>query len=196
MVSSVRLHRRYRGFCRPDGCALLCTEDGIAAAYAGYGERLLARARRIVVDPHAAEEVVQDTFTRAWQACSSFDPEQGDVVNWLLTIVTNAAIDLVKARLRRPPVAPSNSSPEATATHGGIDLIALRSELRDALAGLTDAHRDALIETVVLDRPTAEVAARHRIKAATLRTRVHYALRRMRTQLEAPSASTVWASCR
>jgi RNA polymerase sigma-70 factor (ECF subfamily) len=185
MASSVCARRRHRGFCRPGGCALLCTEDGIAAAYASCGARLLAHARRIVVDAHAAEEVVQDAFTRAWQACSSFDPQQGPVINWLLTIVTNAAIDLVKARLRRPPVAPGIAESAAPATHGGIDLIALRSELRDALAGLTDAHRDAVVETIVFDRPTSEVATRHHVNAATLRTRVHYALRRMRTQLEA-----------
>jgi len=186
MVPSNRPPELGRTFCRPGGCAQLCTQDGLAAAYAAYHARLLARARRIVVDPHGAEEAVQDAFTRAWRACSSFDPEHGDVVNWLLRIVTNAAIDLVKVRRRRPQVAPGNPDVDANATHGGIDLVVLRSELRDALAGLSDDHRNAVLETIFFDRPHAEVAARHEINVATLRTRVHYGLRRLRSRLEEP----------
>src|SRR5215469_15972333 len=93
------------GTYSPDGCAQLCTEHGMAAAHAAYHARLLARARRIVVDPDLAEDVVQEAFLRAWRACSSFDPEGGPLVNWLLVITANTAIDMVKARVRRPPLA-------------------------------------------------------------------------------------------
>src|SRR5256884_3731989 len=48
-------------------CAGLCTEQGLAAAHAAYHARLLARARRIVVDPDLAEDVVQEAFLRAWR---------------------------------------------------------------------------------------------------------------------------------
>jgi len=86
-------------------CAGLCTEPGLAAAHAAYHARLLARARRIVVDPDLAEDVVQEAFLRAWRACGSFNPEGGPMVNWLLVITARTAIDMVKARVRRPPLA-------------------------------------------------------------------------------------------
>ena len=82
-------------------CAGLCTEQGLAAAHAAYHSRLLARARRIVVDPDLAEDVVQEAFLRAWRACGSFDPAGGPMVNWLLVITARTAIDMVKARVRR-----------------------------------------------------------------------------------------------
>ena len=72
-----------------NGCAGLCTEQGMAAAHAAYHTRLLARARRIVVDPDLAEDVVQEAFLRAWRACASFDPEGGPLVNWLLVETPN-----------------------------------------------------------------------------------------------------------
>ena len=171
--------------CDHDGCAGLFTERGMAAAHAAYHGRMLARARRVVVDPDLAEDVVQEAFLRAWRSCSSFDPAGGPLVNWLLVITANTAIDMVKARVRRPPLAsgPAGEDPPASGVDG-IDLLILRSQLRDALCSIGAHHRDAVVETVLRDRPHAEVAAELGISPGTLRTRVHYGLRRLRRLLE------------
>ncbi|HEY7010659.1 MAG TPA: sigma-70 family RNA polymerase sigma factor [Jatrophihabitantaceae bacterium] len=166
------------------GCAQLCTDDGLAAAYAEHAGRLLARAQRVVIDPHLAEEAVQEAFTRAWRACASFDPCGGPLVNWLLAITGNIAVDLVRSRRRRPQVQADEPHAAAATTTGGVDAIVLRAQLRGALAGISKLHRDAVVETILFDRPYAEVAAEFGIKPATLRTRVHYALRSLRIHLE------------
>lgn len=132
----------------------------MATAHAAYHARMLARARGIVVDPDLAEDVVQEAFLRAWQACSSFDPAGGPLVNWLLVITAHTAIDTVKARVRRPPLA--LGSPRENAPASGIsdiDLLILRTQLRHALSSIGAHHRDAVVETVLLDRPYADVAA-------------------------------------
>ena len=166
-------------------CAGLCTEQGLAAAHATYHARLLARARRIVVDPDLAEDVVQEAFIRAWRACSSFDPSGGPLVNWLLVITANTAIDAVKGRLRRPPLASGPVGEQASGTAiNDIDLFVLRSQLRHALSSIGAHHRDAVVETVLRDRPYADVAAELGVTPGTLRTRVHYGLRRLRCVLE------------
>ena len=176
--------------CSPDGCAGLCAERGMAAAHAAYHARLLARARRVVVDPDLAEDVVQEAFLRAWRSCSSFDPAGGPLVNWLLVITANTAIDTVKARLRRPPLASGPADDKASAASiDDIDLLILRSQLRQALCSIGPRHRDAVVETVLRDRPHADVAAEFGISPATLRTRVHYGLRRLRRVLETDGAS-------
>jgi RNA polymerase sigma-70 factor (ECF subfamily) len=173
------------GTCSPGQCAGLCTEHGMAAAHPAYHGRMLARARRIVVDPDLAEDVVQEAFLRAWRACSSFDPEGGPMVNWLLVITANTAIDMVKARVRRPPLAPGLASDNTPAAGiDDIDLLILRSELRGALSRIGARQRHAVIETVLRDRPHADVAAELGIAPATLRTRVHYGLRRLRCVLQ------------
>jgi len=167
------------------GCADLCTEQGMAAAHAAYHARLLARARRVVVDPDLAEDVVQEAFLRAWRACASFDPAGGPMVNWLLVITANTAIDMVKARVRRPPLASGPADDNAPpAGLSDIDLLILRSELRDALSSIGAQHRDAVVETVLRDRSYADVAAELGVPAGTVRTRVHYGLRRLRCVLQ------------
>jgi RNA polymerase sigma-70 factor (ECF subfamily) len=185
--------------CEPQGCAGLCDEQGFAAAHRAYRARLVRRARRIVVDPELAEEAVQEAFLRAWQRCATFDPEQGPMLNWLLVITRNVAIDMVKARSRRPAVAaPIDDQTVEVAIDGlnDVDRILLRDELSGALSGITPAHRAAVVETILLDRPYAEVAAELDVPAATLRTRVHYALRGLRGRLEAIDASMhAAASC-
>jgi RNA polymerase sigma-70 factor (ECF subfamily) len=174
------------GTCGTGECAHLCTEQGMAAAHAAYHTRMLARARRIVVDPDLAEDAVQEAFLRAWRACSSFDPVGGPLVNWLLVITANTAIDMVKARTRRPPLAPASSAENAPAAGiDDIDLLILRSQLRHALSSIEGHHRAAVVETVLRDRPHADVAAELGIAPGTLRTRVHYGLRRLRCVLEA-----------
>ena len=168
----------------------------MAAAHAAYHTRMLARARRIVVDPDLAEDVVQEAFLRAWRACSSFDPAGGPMVHWLLAITANTAVDMVKARVRRPPLAPGwadKDSPEAGLND--IDRLILRSQLRHALSRLGAHHRDAVVETVLRDRPYADVAAQLGIAPATLRTRVHYGLRRLRCVLEAADAAPLAPTC-
>jgi len=173
-----------------DGCAGLCTEHGTAAAHAAHYARLLARARRIVVDPDLAEDVVQEAFLRAWRACATFDPAGGPLVNWLLAITANTAIDMVKARVRRPPVASGPADQDvAAAGLDDIERLILRAGLRDALAGIAAHHRDAVVETVLRDRPYADVAAELGVPAGTVRTRVHYGLRRLRCALETATAA-------
>jgi RNA polymerase sigma-70 factor, ECF subfamily len=96
----------------------------------------------------------------------------------------SAGIDLVNNRTRRPPVAagePADVAPDAGITD--VDLGVLRAQLHDALAAIGGVHRDAVIETFLRDRSYAEVAAELGIPTVTVRTRVHYALRRMRRAL-------------
>jgi RNA polymerase sigma-70 factor (ECF subfamily) len=171
--------------CRDDRAGL-CTEAGLAAAYAAYHPTLLSRARRIVVDPHLAEEAVQEAFVRAWRNCASYDPSRGPLLTWLMVITRSVSIDLVKARTRRPPVAaavPEQARNDDAAVLGDVDRLLLRHELTDALASIGSDHRTAIVETILRGRPYADVAAELGVPAATLRTRVHYALRRLRTFL-------------
>jgi len=175
------------GACRPGGCAGLCTADGLARAYRAYRAPLLARARRILGDSGLAEEVVQETFLRAWRACASFDPDGPPMLAWLGVVLRNLAVDRIKARSRRPALAFSVPREDSVASTrpDEVEVLLLRVGITAALAGLRADQRTAVLETVVRDRPHGEVAAELGIPVGTLRSRAHYALRRMRRVLEA-----------
>jgi RNA polymerase sigma-70 factor, ECF subfamily len=179
----------HRPGCRPGGCAGLCTDETLAAVYRAHRGPLLRRARAILGDAGLAEEVVQETFVRAWRACPFFDPDGSPMLVWLTVILRNLALDRVRARGRRPHLARSVPDEEIfSARPDGVDLLLLRSSLRDALARLPDDHRTAVVETILLDRPYGDVAAELGVPVGTVRSRAYYALRRMRRMLEAQGA--------
>lgn len=173
--------------CRPGGCARLCNTEGLAVAYRACWLPLLGRARAILRDAALAEDAVQETFIRAWRACATFDPDGPPMLNWLSVIMRNIALDLLKARGRRPRLLRSEPIEHAAppTRTSDVDLMLLRNVLANALAGIGVQHRTAIVETILLDRPYEEVAAELGVPVGTLRSRVHYALRRLRLQLQA-----------
>ena len=171
--------------CRvPTPAPGLRAESWLAEAYVDHRRALVARARRVVVDPHLAEEVAQEAFIRAWRAQTRFDPARGPVRQWLLAITANVAKDQVKARLRRRTAIVDDRGDSAGSGIDSLDRVVDRAELADALRVLSDDHREVVVQTFLLGRPYAEVAAQLGIRPGTLRTRLHYALRRLRAQLE------------
>jgi RNA polymerase sigma-70 factor, ECF subfamily len=67
--------------------------DAVNVLYVRYGRLAYSLAVRILGDPGAAEEVVQDAFVRLWKRASSFDAARGSLRTWLLTVVRNRAVD-------------------------------------------------------------------------------------------------------
>ena len=75
-------------------------EEGLRAAFLTYSGELYGYARRSLNDAGTAEEVVQETFIRAWRARERFDPELGSLRTWLFAIERRIVID--HARSPRP----------------------------------------------------------------------------------------------
>jgi RNA polymerase sigma-70 factor (ECF subfamily) len=168
----------------------------LEAAYACHKRRLIARAIRVVVDPDLAEDAVQEAFIRAWRARATFDPSVGPIENWLLAITGNVAVDLARARARRPSVSATEPDSNRPAPNlDPIDRIVLRAELRHALREISADHRMAVVEVIVKDRPYAEVAAELGVNVGTLRTRVHYGLRQLRLLMPGKPRVTPPVSC-
>src|ERR1019366_9736012 len=75
---------------------------GLRVAFVAHGGELYGYARRSLGDPRAAEDVVQETFIRAWRARDRFDTNLGTLRTWLFTIARRVVIDHARARAIRP----------------------------------------------------------------------------------------------
>lgn len=155
-------------------------EEDLRAAYSAHGGELYGFAFRSLGDTHRAEEVVQETFLRAWRAADRFDPELGSPRTWLFAILRNLIIDARRAEA--PPSVPLDG--RHPRQESGIDQVLLSWQMEEALRRISDDHRRVLVETYYRARPHAEVASELGIPEGTVKSRTYYALRALRLALE------------
>jgi RNA polymerase sigma-70 factor (ECF subfamily) len=164
--------------------AALATEDGVRAVYAAHGGELFRFAVRSLNDRGLAEEAVQETFVRAWQAADRFDDNLGSLRTWLFAIIRNVVIDLSRARAVRPALAPPDSGTEIIDLTDDVDRVLGAWQVEEALRMVSEEHRRALVEIHYRGRSYGEVASELRVPVGTVKSRVFYALKAMRLALE------------
>jgi RNA polymerase sigma-70 factor (ECF subfamily) len=181
--------------CAPS-CARLCTEDGFAQAYAALSGELTGYCRKALADHGLAEEITQDVFLRAWRHCSDFRTADGDAPDrparlrtWLFAIARNAVIDAVRGRGRRPAlhVEPDQAVRQAdpSDTFARYDTA---EQVHRGLAGLTPDGRAILTAIFIEELTYEQAAARLGIPVGTAKSRVYYALRALRAQIDGDPA--------
>ena len=157
----------------------------IEALSQAHSAALLRWARGRFTDSRDAEEVVADTFVLAWRKYDQFDESRGSERAWLFGIARNVAADhhrKHKRHLRSVPVAtPNDPGPEHDPD---IDRLVDSSHVRDALNALSDEHRRVVVDSYYLGRSTKQISEDQHLPAGTVKSRMYYALRAMRRQLQ------------
>jgi RNA polymerase sigma factor (sigma-70 family) len=120
---------------------------------AEHGATVL-RVCRAVVGPVDADDAWSETFLAALRAYPAL-PADANVEAWLVTIAHRKALDLLRARARRPePVGDVPDAPSRAPVPGdGGD------DLWRAVAGLPAKQRQAVAYHYLVGLPHAEVAA-------------------------------------
>ncbi|MFI9724349.1 sigma-70 family RNA polymerase sigma factor [Streptomyces sp. NPDC052396] len=159
-------------------------EELMRALYEEHAAALLAFVSRLVAgDRQRAEDVVQETLLRAWRNADRLRGATGSVRPWLVTVARRIVIDNHRSRQARPrevDPAPLEQIP----AEDEIDRALRLMTISDALDDLSQAHREALIETYFRGRTVSEAAEVLGVPAGTVRSRVFYALRSMRLSLQ------------
>jgi RNA polymerase sigma-70 factor (ECF subfamily) len=70
------------------------------AIYDRHSAQVFGLAMRVTGRPRAAEEATQDAFLGVWRAAQSFDRRRGTFKTWILSMVRNRSIDLVRREAR------------------------------------------------------------------------------------------------
>src|SRR3954468_6800356 len=159
--------------------------DGHDRAFEAIVERYrrpLERYLRRLLSEALAEDVLQATFVRAWQALRA-GTDVRELRPWLYRIAHNQALNTLRAA--------GSALPAGAAELPAISLeaeVERREELRAALDGieaLPDRQRAALVAIAVADRPHADVARELGMSDGALRQ----LLLRARTTLRAAATA-------
>ena len=98
----------------PEAAAMTSSElDDFPALTQRYQRELLAHCYRMSGSVQEAEDLVQETFLRAWKAADRFEG-RSSVRTWLYRIATNVCLTNLEGRPRRPLPA-GIGTPESTA---------------------------------------------------------------------------------
>lgn len=154
-------------------------------AVKGLGPRLLAQARRIVGDSAAAEDVVQDAFTKLWTQRTGLRAEGGSVLPWLRRVTTNMALNhCEKRRVRSRPI-PDAPMEIMDDPHEAVEGSETRGRVEAAMARLSPERRAVLGLRVFEDMSYAEIGEVLSIAPGTVMSRLHRARLELRRMLSA-----------
>jgi len=157
-------------------------EELVRALDAEYGSALLRFVTRYTGDPQRAEDIVQETFLRAWRKAGTLDGDPASMRSWLFTVAHRLAIDEHRARAARAEDAETAMVEIPVA--GQLDRALEAWQITEALATLSRDHREAIVETYFRGRSVAEAAAVIGVPAGTVKSRTYYGLRSLRAALE------------
>ena len=164
---------------------LVRDESALREVVDEYGGVVHGMARRVLAEPTLAEEVAQDTFLALWRRPGAFDPGRGSLQSFLLGIVRNKAVDLVRKEesLRRTREALARELPMNEPSHDPGAEVEERQRVLAALGTLSEVQREAVVLAYFGGRTYREVAVELDIPEGTAKTRLRDALIRMRQAL-------------
>ena len=170
-------------------------EPAVRALTRRYNRRLFRLARSILRDDAEAEDVVQETWVRAFAALDGFRGESA-FATWLTRIALNEALG--RKRKQRPtvdwesygenrsqaeilqfPVSAMTSDPERKMAQSEI-----RQVLERSIDELPEGFRSVFVARVVEGMDVEETATLFGLKPETVKTRLHRARTMLREALD------------
>lgn len=148
-----------------------------------YNEALYRWVARLTGNSHAAEDLVQDTFVRAYQAITRLRQDT-NLKAWLFRIAHNAYANWVRDRKGKNSILPA----EVFDTAAGPEELALENEatrgLQQAIDKLPEEWKAALLLRMQEDMAFREIALALGTTEETARWRVYKARQKLMETLE------------
>lgn len=155
--------------------------------YEATSAKLFAVALRILKRTDLAEEVLQDAFLKIWSQAPDYSSKLGSPISWMVAIVRNRAIDVV--RKRGESQLPGGDEAEAYLEDDMPDPFALAvqsDELRrlgGAMEALDPDHRKCVLLAYYHGYTHEEIAVLIKAPVGTVKSRIRRALVHIRERM-------------
>ena len=140
-----------------------------------HGRFLYTVAYRLTGNRDDAEDLVQEVLLRVRRGLETYQP--GSMEGWLSRIATNAFLDEVRRRRRRPvdllPDDPDRVLPSAASAEDALSADVLPDDVQDALRSLPEDYRAAVVLCDVVGLPYQEIGEALGVPVGTVRSRIH-----------------------
>ena len=182
-----------------DAAAVALARDGDSEAFRALVERhsraVYRLAHRMTGTPQDAEDVVQETFLKAYKQLGRFE-SRANFSTWLHRIAVNCSIDLIRSRpaprgrhTTRPTWINSARTIERTETgHASPERLMLSTEVQDrvsaAMSSLSQMERAAFVLRHFEGQSIDEISRALGLKTNATKHSIFRAVRKMRVALE------------
>lgn len=160
------------GVVSGDGSARVPTWEEVAR---DYGRFLYTVAYRLTGNHDDAQDLVQEVLLRVSRGLATYQP--GSMEGWLSRIATNAFLDDVRRKKRRPVEAlPEDAErvlPGALPADEALDAANLPDHVQAAVRALPPDYRAAVVLCDVVGLPYDEIADSLDVPIGTVRSRIH-----------------------
>jgi len=179
-----------------DTAAVALARDGDSDAFRGLVERhsraVYRLAHRMTGNPQDAEDVVQETFLKAYRQLGRFE-SRANFGTWLHRIAVNCSIDLIRGRKHQETSHDAADldmldSGDEQRTDPSPERLMLSTEVQErvgrAMDGLTSMERAAFVLRHFEGQSIEEIGRALGLKANAAKHSIFRAVRKMRLALE------------
>jgi RNA polymerase sigma-70 factor (ECF subfamily) len=163
-------------------------QSALAEAYRRHAGAVFGLARRLLIEPALAEEIVQEIFLRLWNDPTRFDPERGTMRSYLLTQTHGRSVDMLRAdtsrRAREERDVRRTAESGYDIEHEVLDM-ATSDHVRRCLEALPADERQAIELAYFGGYTYREVAEMLEEPEGTIKGRIRTGLKRLRGGLQA-----------
>jgi RNA polymerase sigma-70 factor (ECF subfamily) len=158
----------------PDDRLASVAADGDRAALEAllerHADRIHAVCRRVVANADDALDATQEAMIAVARGITRYDARAA-FTTWLYRVATNAALDELRRRKRRPQ--PVEELPEPALAGGRVESeVAARLDVDRALAAIPEEFRAAVVLRDLFDLDYAEIADVLGVPPGTVRSRI------------------------
>jgi RNA polymerase sigma-70 factor (ECF subfamily) len=161
-------------------------QDALGEAYRRHAGSVFALARRLLMDPAKAEEIVQEVFLRLWNDPQKFDPERGSLRSYLLSQTHGRSVDVLRSEGSRRRREEKEARQAAEATYDierEVWDLTLADHVKAVVGELPNDERQAIELAYFGGHTYREVATLLGQPEGTVKSRIRAGLRRMRAGL-------------
>ena len=163
-------------------------DAAVRQLYSLHAKALHSYVQQFCPDRANADDIVQETFIRAWRHLPQLSADDRPIRPWLFRVARNLLTDADRAARSRPVTVQAQPA-EDVRDDTRLEQVLDRQLVSDALQHLSPAHQTVLVETFYRGGTMATVARELGIPHGTARSRLHYALDAMRKQLQEHDAA-------
>ncbi|MFT5530453.1 MAG: RNA polymerase sigma factor (sigma-70 family) [Candidatus Poriferisodalaceae bacterium] len=180
MTEASRRRRRSR---RPEATAEgVPTWDEVAQEHGAF---IYTVAYRLTGNRDDAQDLVQEVLLRVRRGLKTYQP--GSLHGWLSRIATNAFLDDVRRKQRRPtdplPDDPERVLPKSDAADDALAAATFPEEIQAAMTALPADYRAAVVLSDVVGMSYQEISEALEVPIGTVRSRIHRGRSQLREAL-------------